>query len=156
MNLRFRYWKSPAWLNQCVCGCSVIQTCPSLCDPMDYNFPGTSPWNFPGRIAGVSYNILLQGSSPPRDWTRVSWPSASTGRFFATVPSCREQNIIYKCKMYTWKRKNSLPCQRLWPINSGLKRDKDISFKILSEIKNQISINQLRPYDRLHFLVGRY
>ena len=34
----------------------VAQSCPTLCDPMDY-----SPWNSPGQNTGVSSLFLLQG-----------------------------------------------------------------------------------------------
>ena len=38
----------------------VAQSCPTLCDPMDYY----SPWNSPGQNAGVSSLSLLQGIFP--------------------------------------------------------------------------------------------
>ena len=34
----------------------VTQSCPTLCDPMDYN-----PWNSPGQNTGVGSLSLLQG-----------------------------------------------------------------------------------------------
>ena len=37
----------------------VAQSCPTLCDPMDY-----SPWNFPGQNTGVGSLSLLQGIFP--------------------------------------------------------------------------------------------
>ena len=37
----------------------VAQSCPTLCDPMDY-----SPWNSPGQSTGVGYHSLLQGIFP--------------------------------------------------------------------------------------------
>ena len=43
----------------------VIQSCWTLCNPMD------SPWNFPGQNTGVGSISLLQGSSQPRDQTEV-------------------------------------------------------------------------------------
>ena len=30
------------------------------------------PWDFPGKNTGVGCHFLLQGSSQPRDWTRVT------------------------------------------------------------------------------------
>ena len=41
----------------------VAQSCPTLCDPMNY----TSPWNSPGQNTGVGSLSLLQGSSQTRD-----------------------------------------------------------------------------------------
>ena len=53
----------------------VTQSCPTLCDPMDY-----SPWNSPGHNAGVGSHSLLQGIFP----TQGSNPS---------LPHCRR--ILY-------------------------------------------------------------
>ena len=41
-------------------GCEVkgAQSCPTLCDPMDYT---VSPWNSPGQDTGVGSLSLLQG-----------------------------------------------------------------------------------------------
>ena len=36
----------------------VVQSCPTVCDPMD------SPWNFPGQNARVGSCSLLQGMFP--------------------------------------------------------------------------------------------
>ena len=38
----------------------VAQSCPTLCDPVDFN----SPWNSPGQNTGVSSLSLLQGNLP--------------------------------------------------------------------------------------------
>ena len=35
----------------------VIQSCPILCDPMDYSL--LSPWDFPGNSTGVDCHFLL-------------------------------------------------------------------------------------------------
>ena len=58
----------------------VAQSCPSLCNPMDYSPPGSS-------VQGILQASTLEwvampssrGSSQPRDWTQVSH---ITGRFF--------------------------------------------------------------------------
>ena len=55
-------------LRACVCACSVTQSCPTLCDPMDYSLPGSS-------VHGILQARILQwftiassrGSSRPRD-----------------------------------------------------------------------------------------
>ena len=39
-----------------------LQSCLTLCDPMDYSLPGSSyPWDFPGKNTGVGCHFLLQG-----------------------------------------------------------------------------------------------
>ena len=54
----------------------VTQSCPTLCDPMDY-----SPWNSPGQNIGVGSLSLLQGIFP----TQGSNPG---------LPHCRQ--ILYQ------------------------------------------------------------
>ena len=64
------------------CFCLVIQSCPSLCDPMDCSPPGSS-------AHGISQARTLEwvaisfsrGSSPPRDQTQVS----CTANGFSTI-----------------------------------------------------------------------
>ena len=51
----------------------VAQSCPTLCDPMDWHPPGSSLCgDSPGKNTGVGCHVCLQGSSQPRDWTQVS------------------------------------------------------------------------------------
>ena len=44
-------------------GSEVAQSCPTLCDPMDWVGPTRllSPWDFPGKSIGVGCHFLLQG-----------------------------------------------------------------------------------------------
>jgi len=49
----------------------ITQSCPTLCDPVDYSLPGfLCPWNFPGKNTGLGCHSLLceifltQGSNP--------------------------------------------------------------------------------------------
>ena len=46
----------------------VAQSCPTLCDPMDYMQPTRllCPWDFPGNSTGVDRHFLLQGIFPTR------------------------------------------------------------------------------------------
>ena len=41
----------------------VAQSCPTLCNPMDY----TRPWNSPGQNTGVGSLSLLQGIFPTKE-----------------------------------------------------------------------------------------
>ena len=46
-----------------VCVCSVAQSCPTLCNPMDCSLSGSSVQGiFPGKNTGVGCHFLLQGS----------------------------------------------------------------------------------------------
>ena len=57
----------------CVCVCLVTQSCPTLCNCMDYSPPSSSfHGDSPGKNTGVGCHSLLQGSSQPRDWTCIS------------------------------------------------------------------------------------
>ena len=53
--------------------CSVTQSCPILCDPMDCTPPGSSIYGDSlGKNTGVGCHPPLRGSSQPRDRTQVS------------------------------------------------------------------------------------
>ena len=48
----------------CLCAQS-LQSCPTLCDPMDCSPPGYSvQWDFPGKNTRVDSHFLLQGIFP--------------------------------------------------------------------------------------------
>ena len=51
----------------------VAQSCPTLCDPMDYSLPGFSVHGiFQARVLEWGAISFSRGSSRPRDWTQVS------------------------------------------------------------------------------------
>ena len=51
-----------------VCACSVAQSCPTLCDPMDCSPPGSSVYEiFQARNTGVGCHFLLQGIFPTQE-----------------------------------------------------------------------------------------
>ena len=68
-----------------LCVCSVAQLCPILCNPMNYNLPGSA-------IHGISQTRILghvaisssRGSFRPRDQTDVSCISCIACGFFTT------------------------------------------------------------------------
>ena len=37
-----------------------LQSCPTLCDPIDGSPLGSRPWDSPGKNTGVGYYFLLQ------------------------------------------------------------------------------------------------
>ena len=37
-----------------------LQSCPTLCDPIDGSPPGSPPWDSPGKNTGVGCHFLLQ------------------------------------------------------------------------------------------------
>ena len=38
----------------------LLQSCPTLCDPIDSRAPGSRPWDSPGKNTGVGCHFLLQ------------------------------------------------------------------------------------------------
>ena len=69
----------------------VTQSCPTLCDPMDYTIHGI----LQARIQEWVAFPIFRGSSQPRDWTKVS---LTVGRFF-TSWAAREAQVIIKEKL---------------------------------------------------------
>ena len=65
----------------CVLCAKSLQSCPTLCKPMDCNLPGSS-------VHGILQAWILEwvampfsrGSSQPRDWTHISWASCFGSR----------------------------------------------------------------------------
>ena len=53
--------------------CLVTQSCPTLCDPMDCNLPGSSVQDSSGKNTGVGCPALLQGIFPTQGWN--TWES---------------------------------------------------------------------------------
>ena len=71
----------------------VTQSCPTLCDPMDYSLPGSSICGvFQARILEWVAISFSRRSSPPRDRTQVS---QTAGRLF-TVCAIREAPFFEK------------------------------------------------------------
>ena len=71
------------------CVCLVIQSCLTLCDPMDCSPPGSSVHgDSPGKNTGAGSKPSSRRSSQPRDRTQVSHKA---GGFFTKVPHAKEQ-----------------------------------------------------------------
>ena len=52
----------------------VAQSCPTLCNPMDYSLPGIlCPWDFPGKSTGVGCHRLLQEIFPMKEPLLLDW-----------------------------------------------------------------------------------
>ena len=76
--------------------CSVIQSCPTLCDPMDCSLPGFSVYrDSPGKNTGVGCHALLreifptQGSNPSlphRRWILYHLSHQGSPRTLGWVP----------------------------------------------------------------------
>ena len=48
------------WLLLTLTAAKSLQSCPTLCDPIDGSPPGSGPWDSPGKNTGVGCHFLLQ------------------------------------------------------------------------------------------------
>ena len=61
----FRIWLYSTLVKSVKVKALVPQPCPTVCNPIDFNPPGSScPWNSPSRNTGVRSHSLLQGIFP--------------------------------------------------------------------------------------------
>ena len=67
----------------CVCVFSVSQSCPTLCDPMDYSLPGSSVHGIFQALPGKEEEDLPDPEIEPESLLSP----ALAGGFFTTVPS---------------------------------------------------------------------
>ena len=76
----------------------VTQSCPTLCNSMDYSL---CPWNSPGKNTGVGSHSFFRGSSPSRDQTQVS---GIAGRFFIVwaTPETRDPEDDHLLPYVRW------------------------------------------------------
>ena len=75
--IKKRWQENPEELYKKDLKVQIAQSCPTLCDPMDY----TSPWNSPDQNTGVGSLSLLQGIFP-------------TQRLNPGLPHCKR--IVYQ------------------------------------------------------------
>ena len=77
--------------------CLVTQSCPTLCDPMDFSPPGSSVHgDSPGMNPGVGCHALLQGIFP----TQGSNPGLPHCRWIRYCLGTREAQQILLCTNY--------------------------------------------------------
>ena len=86
--------------------CLVAQSCPTLCDPMDYSPPGSSVHgDFPGQNTGVGCHALLQGIVT----TQGLNPSPPNCRQFLYCLSHQGSPRILEWVTYPFSRGSSWP-----------------------------------------------
>ena len=97
-----------------------LQSCPTLCGPMDCSLPGSSVHaDSPGKEPGVGYHALLQRSSQLRGRTCVSCSSSLVGGFFTTGEAPAQPKIN---KYHLKNRKKRIKQQMKQRVQLG-KRD---------------------------------
>ena len=86
----------------------TLQSCPTLCNPMDCSPPGSSVHGFlQARILEWVAMPSCRGSSQPRDWTHVSYISC-TGRW-----------VLYHHLGCPWCKVGDCRMLKIWLIKSG-------------------------------------
>ena len=73
------------------CSAQSVQFYLTLCEPRDYSLPGSPVHGIlQARILEWAVMPSSRGSSLPRDWTRNSWVSCISGRFFFFLTATTE------------------------------------------------------------------
>ena len=57
---RFTIWATREALGCSAAAAKSLQSCPTLCDPIDSSPSGSRPWDSPGKNTGVGCHFLLQ------------------------------------------------------------------------------------------------
>ena len=87
---------------------SIAQSCPTLCDPMDYSPPDSSVhWILQARILALGAIPFSRRSSWPRDWAQVS---CTIDRLFT----------IWTTRGSLWTPGGRVPSSFFWPISGDL------------------------------------
>ena len=117
----------------CVCVCVLaIQSCLSLCNPMDYSPPGYSVHGIlQARILEWAAIPFFRRSSPPRDQT---WASGIAGRFFTTWAS-----VVVE----------SLSCVRLFATPKTITHQGFLFFTISWSLHKLMSIESVMTFNHL-------
>ena len=100
----------------CVCVCAqMLQSCPPLCDTVDWGLPGSSAHGIlQARILEWVVMPSSRRSSQPRDRTRVSCISCIAGRFFTAEPL----DVFYiMCRYYSQIPNLSFPRPPPFPFS---------------------------------------
>ena len=99
------FFSFSSYLSMCVC--SVAQSCPTLCNPMNCSLPGSSVHgDSPGKNTGVNYPVSSRESSLPRDRTCIFHVSCAVDGFFTTEPP-------YMCYLF-WQAWNYYVKEDWW------------------------------------------
>ena len=101
----------------CAVLCLIAQSCPTLCDPINYSPPGSSVhWDSPGKNIGVGCHALLWGSFPPRNQTEVSCIAVTLLLSYLGSPTNHDgtanQNYLTSVRMAIIKKTTD---KKSWP-----------------------------------------
>ena len=122
---------------------AYVQSCPTLCNPMDCSPPGSSsPWYFPGRNTEVGCHFFLQGIFLTQGSNSHLLSPTLAGRFFTTdLPGKLHQGLGVS-QLLTISSV-AMPLS-LWDPNSPT-RDWTWAMAVKAQIHNQLLIGELQP-----------
>ena len=128
-----------------------LQSCPTLCDPMDGSPWGSHPWDSPGKNTGVGCHFLLQ-------CRKVKSESEVTQQSYPTLPDPMDYSLpgssvhgIFQARVLEWGTiafsgeltqtgvKSSLPCSH-GCIFSGANEFEH------GNLRNRLSFWKLHPF----------
>ena len=99
----------------------VAQSCPTLCDPMDYSWPGSSVHGiFQARVLEWGAIAFSRGSSRPSDWTQVSHVVGRRFTVWATreAPTCRETQTLTPLSLFLYNLPYGM--RQMTPVSTHL------------------------------------
>ena len=96
----------------------LLQSCPTLCDPMDSSSPGSAiPGILQARVLEWVAISFPRGSSQPSDWTRVSCIVGGCFTIWATQAACvTNLDCILKSRDITLSTKVHLVKAMAFPV----------------------------------------
>ena len=98
------------------------QACPTLCDPVDCNLPGSSIHGIlQARVLEWGAISFSRGSSWPRDWTRVSRLAGRCFNLWATreiwtIKLSTKELMFLNCGVGEETLESPLDCKEIQPI----------------------------------------
>ena len=111
-------------MSVCIGGfvCVCTQSCPILCDPMDFSLPGSTVHGiFQARILEQAAIFYSRGSTRSRDWTCIS------------CVSCIGRQNLYHCATWEARLQTLLSLAKVWlkfnqDLANGVRSQSVISF----------------------------
>ena len=149
----------------------LLQSCPSICDPMDCGLPDSSVFgNTPGKNTGVG----CQGIFLTRNWTHVSCISCIGRWLFTTRVTWEDQptyiRCLLKCRLQspnldllhqnlrgwslikTFQTKPHDSNIHWWTPRVGIKNNAIQSDALFKKLLKSFSFLNITPFDPLRFL----
>ena len=113
------------WCLCLLCLFLVIQSFPTLCDPLDCSPQAFLSTGFSGKDTGIGCHFLFWGSSWPRDWTCIFCVSCIGDRFFIYWAIGEAQ--IFVIVSFKWNCDFLIPCFYISNGKICAKKEKSIA-----------------------------